>query len=122
MPVVTFSSPAMPRDVRVYAIAGDTSTILKLARTNNIKIPFECGDGECGSCLIRVEYLEGKPKMAIALTEKEKIKLQELGKITPEQIKNAEVNDVAPEYRLACQFIAREEEVVIHFSGEPGAA
>jgi hypothetical protein len=47
--------------------------------------------------------------MAIALTEKEKAKLRELGKITEQQIKDAEVNDVAPPYYLACQFIAREE-------------
>lgn len=122
MPIVTFRSPVMSRDVRVYAVAGDTSTILNVARANKVKIPFECGDGDCGSCLIQVEYVEGKPKMAIALTEKEKIKLRELGKITTKQLQDAEVNDVAPEYRLACQFIAREEEVIIHFTGEPGGA
>jgi ferredoxin len=121
MPVVTFRSP-IARDKRVYATAGDTSTILSVAQANGIKIPFECQEGECGSCLIQVEYVDGKPKMAISLSEKEKVKLRELGKITAEQLRDAEVNDVAPPFRLACQFIAREEEVIIHYTGEPGGA
>lgn len=122
MPVITFRSPTMHRDVRVYAPAGDTHTILTVAEKNGVKIPFECRDGDCGSCLIEVEFVAGKPKMAIALTEKEKAKLRELGRITAKEIEDAEVEDVAPHYRLACQFIAREEEVIINFTGEPGGA
>lgn len=114
MPIITFRSTTT-KDKRAYATAGDTSTILTVAKANGVKIPFECEEGECGSCLIRVEYPEGKPRMAIALTEREKTKLKELEKITEEQIREAEVNDVAPPYRLACQFIAREEEVIIHY-------
>lgn len=114
MPIITFRSTSS-KDKRAYATAGDTSTILTVAKANGVKIPFECEEGECGSCLIRVEYVEGKPRMAIALTEREKSKLKELEKITEEQIRDAEVNDVAPPYRLACQFIAREEEVIIHY-------
>lgn len=119
MPVVTFTSPSMARDVRAYATAGDTKTVLAVALAHGVKIPHDCQDGECGSCLIQVEYLEGKPKMAIALSEKEKLKLRELGRITIEQIKQAEINDIAPPYRLACQFIVREEEVAISFVGDP---
>ena len=50
-----------------------------------------------GSRLIEVEYVDGKPKIGSLLIEKEKAKLREFGKIT---------EDVAPPYRLACQFIA----------------
>jgi len=123
MPVLTFKSPIMHRDVRVYAPAGDTHTILTVAEHNGVKIPHDCKNGDCGSCLILVEFVEGnRPKMAIALTEKEKGKLHELGKITPKEIHDAEVDDIAPHYRLACQFIAREEEIIVHFTGEPGGA
>ncbi|MET3355663.1 2Fe-2S iron-sulfur cluster binding domain-containing protein [Xanthobacter autotrophicus] len=121
MPIITFRSTTT-KDKRAYATAGDTGTILAVARANDVKIPFECQEGECGSCLIRVEYVEGKPRMAIALTEREKTKLKELGKITEEQIADAEVNDIAPPYRLACQFIAREEEVIIHYEHCPAEA
>lgn len=121
MPVITFRSTTT-KDKRAYATAGDTGTILTVAQQNGVKIPFECQEGECGSCLIRIEYVDGKPRMAISLTDREKSKLKELGKITEEQIIDAEVNDVAPPYRLACQFIAREEEVIIHYEHCPAEA
>lgn len=115
MPIILFRSPVL-KDKRVYATAGDTHTILAVARANGIQIPYECQEGECGSCLIRVEYVDGKTPMAISLTEKEKAKLRELEKITEDQIKNAEINDIPPPYRLACQYIAREEEIVVHYN------
>lgn len=112
----------MRRDKTVYAIAGNTKTILGLADEHQIPIPFECRDGNCGSCLIEVKSLENKPKMGMALTEKEKARLKELQKITPEELENAEVNDLPPRYRLACQFIARDEDVIIRFPGTPGGS
>ncbi|MBC56217.1 MAG: ferredoxin [Confluentimicrobium sp.] len=122
MATITFSSPIMKRDKTVYAVAGNTDTILGLAEEHGIPIPFECRDGNCGSCLIEVTYLEDKPKMAVALTEKEKARLKELKKVTQEEITEAEVNDLPPHYRLACQYIARHEDIRITFTGEPGGA
>jgi len=37
------------------------------------------------------------------------------GKITKEQIKQAETNDIPPPYRLACQFIVRNEDILVKF-------
>jgi ferredoxin len=122
MAVVTFSSPTLHRDVTVYATAGDTKTILALAEKNGVRIPHDCREGNCGSCLIKVKYIDGKPKMAIDLTDKEKDTLHGLGRITPAQIEDAEVNHVAPPYRLACQFIARDEDIHVTFSGDPGGS
>lgn len=119
---VTFSSPIMHRDKTVYAVAGDTKTMLKLANDNDIPIPFDCRNGDCGSCLIEVEYLDAGEKMGQALTEKEKAKLKELGVLTAAEIAEAEVNDLPPRRRLACQFIARHEDVRITFTGAPGGA
>ena len=119
---ITFQSPVMHQDKTVYAVAGNTKTILSLATEHKIPIPFECGDGDCGSCLIEVVSLEAKPKMGMSLTEKEKARLKELRKITAEEIENAEVNDIPPRYRLACQFIARHEDVLIRFPGTPGGS
>ena len=119
---ITFSSPIMHRDKTVYAVAGNTKTILALAEEQQIPIPFECRDGNCGSCLIEVAYLEDKPRMGMALTEKEKARLKELQKLTPEEIEDAEVNDLPPRFRLACQYIARHEDVKISFPGTPGGS
>ena len=98
----------MHRNKTVYAVAGNTTTILGLADEHNIPIPFECGDGNCGSCLIEVKSLEDKPKMGMALTEKEKARLTELQKITPEELVNAEVNDLPPRYRAPYQRILQQ--------------
>jgi len=121
MATITFSSPLMEKDVTVYAVAGDTQqSILKLAKKNKIPLPFECEDGECGSCVVHVTSLENKPRMSQALTDKERSTLVAEGLITKEELKNAEVNDMPPAYRLACQFIPRDEEILVRFSGEPG--
>ncbi|MEM8554218.1 MAG: 2Fe-2S iron-sulfur cluster binding domain-containing protein [Pseudomonadota bacterium] len=119
---ITFSSPLMSRDKTVYAVAGDTKTILALAEEHDIAIPFECKDGNCGSCLIEVTPLEDKPRMGMALTEKEKARLKELNVLTAAEIENAEVNDLPPRHRLACQFVARHEDVRISFNGTPGGS
>lgn len=115
---VTFSSPRLARDITVYAVAGDRGTILAVAKAHKIPIPFDCQDGECGSCLVEVEHLSPKTRNAIALTEKEKDLLRQLGKITKDEIHDAEVNDMPPRYRLACQCFVRNEDVVVSFEGD----
>jgi ferredoxin len=112
---VTFSSPKLKKDITVYATAGDTSTLLALAQKNKIPVDFECENGECGSCAVKVDILANKQPMGVALTEKEKTALRLAGKITKEQIVDAEVNDIPPPWRLACQFIVRNEDVLVTF-------
>ena len=112
---VTFTSPRMPRDITVYAVAGDTHTLLSVAQKNKVPLDFECQNGECGSCLIQVSVLSGKAPVGVALTEKEKTVLKFAGKITQAQIQDAETNDKPPPWRLACQFIVRHEDILVKF-------
>ncbi len=114
---VTFISPSLSRDVTVYAVAGDRGTLLSLAKANKIPIPFDCQDGECGSCLVEVSILKKIPH-AISLTDKEKEMLKQLGKISRTEIADAEVNDMPPHFRLACQYIIRDEDIVVKFAGD----
>lgn len=115
---VTFSSPVLAKDITVYAIAGDRGTILAVAKAHKIPIPFDCQDGECGSCLVQVTHLSPTTRSAIALTEKEKEMLRQLGKITKAELRDAEVNDMPPRYRLACQCFVRNEDIVVTFEGD----
>jgi rubrerythrin/ferredoxin len=108
----------MAKDVTVYAVAGDRGTILALAKEHKIPIPFDCQDGECGSCLVEVKHLSPGVRYGIALTEKEKELLRQLGKISREEIKDAEVNDMPPRFRLACQCFVRNEDIVVSFEGD----
>lgn len=121
MPDVTFSTPLLHKNVTVYAVAGDTHTILAVAEANKIPIPHDCKDGECGSCLIEVTPLDDKT-MGALLTEKEKAQLKSMGKITADDIRRAEVDDIPPKYRLACQYVVRDQDILVSFTGEPGGA
>ena len=112
---VTFTSPRMKKDVTVYAVAGDTKTLLAVAQAHKIPLDFECQNGECGSCAIQVSVLSGKAPIGMALTEKEKTVLRYSGRITQAQIDDAETNDRPPPWRLACQFIVRNEDIVVSF-------
>ncbi|MCW2283578.1 ferredoxin [Rhodoblastus acidophilus] len=114
---VTFTSPKLSRDVTVYAVAGARGTLLDLAKEHKVPIPYDCQDGECGSCLCEVTILSKTPH-AISLTEKEKEVLKQLGKISHQEVDNAEVNDMPPHYRLACQYIIRDEDIVVKFDGD----
>ena len=118
MPLITFSSPEY-KDKTVYAVAGSfTETVLKIAKTNRIPINFDCENGECGSCLIRVKYLGDKTPMGYHLEEKEKKVLREMGKLSKADLERMIVDDIPSEWRLACQFIPRDEDIVVEFEVE----
>lgn len=110
---VTFTSPKMKKDQTFYATAGDCRTLLSVAKEHKIPVDFECEDGECGSCSIQVTVLANKQPMGMHLTEKEKTVLRLAGKISNEQIAASEVNDLPPPWRLACQYIVRDEDILV---------
>lgn len=116
MALVTFSSPEY-RDKTVYAVAGShTQTILKLALENKIPINFECEDGECGTCVVKVSSIDKKhQRMGGPLTEKEKTVLRETGKLTAEELEKMIVDDLPSEWRLACQMIVRDEDIRVEY-------
>jgi len=115
MALLTFTNPEY-KDKTVYAVAGShTETILKIAKTNKIPLQFDCQDGQCGSCLIRVTSVDKKPRMGYHLTEKEKEVLVQLGKLSKDDLEQLIVDDMPSEWRLACQMIPRDEDVVIEY-------
>ncbi|MDO8931077.1 MAG: 2Fe-2S iron-sulfur cluster-binding protein, partial [Rhodocyclaceae bacterium] len=101
---VTFTSP-LHKDKTVYAVAGShKKTILEIAKENHIPIDFSCGDGECGTCLVKVKMVDKKKKMGHPLTDREVQVLKELGHLTQAQIDQMRIDDLVPgEWRLACQ-------------------
>jgi ferredoxin len=115
MALITFSSPGY-KDKTVYAVAGSfTETVLKIAQENNIPINFDCQDGECGTCLVMVTSLDKKERMGGPLTDKEKTVLKDLGKLTQEEIDKMSVDDFPPPWRLACQLIVRDEDILVEY-------
>ncbi len=115
MALITFSNPDY-KDKTVYAVAGShTQTLLKLALENKVPIQFNCQDGECGTCLVRVSSVGKKSPMGGALTDKERTVLLDLGKISKEELDRAYVNDIPPQWRLACQMIVRDEDILVEY-------
>lgn len=116
MALVTFSNPEY-KDKTVYAVAGShTQTLLKLARENKIPINFECEDGECGTCLVKVSSVDKKlERMGGTLTEKEKAVLRKCGKMSKEELEQVIVDDLPPPWRLACQMIVRDEDILVEY-------
>ena len=117
MPILTFTNPAY-KDKTVYAPAGShTETVLKIAKEHKIPIGFNCEDGKCGTCIVKTSRLSKKTSpMAGPLTEKEKDVLVELKKMTKEEVEKMRVDDFPPGWRLACQMIVRDEDLLIEYS------
>lgn len=122
MAVLYFSSPIMQKNLKVEAVAGERTTLLGVAKDNKVKIPFECEDGMCGSCLVKVTHLDGFRVKGMALTDKERDVLKSIGKLPKSEEEKAAVNDLPPTFRLACQTIVTDEDLLIEFTGEPGGA
>ncbi|MCX7896505.1 MAG: 2Fe-2S iron-sulfur cluster binding domain-containing protein [Rhodocyclaceae bacterium] len=117
MPLITFSSP-LHKDKTVYAPAGShKQSILQIAREHHIPIDFSCGDGECGTCLVKVKRIDPRKKpLANPLTEREIKVLKEMGKITQAEIERMMLDDIAPnEWRLACQMVVRDEDILVEY-------
>ena len=115
---ITFISPNY-RNKTVYAVAGShTETVLQIAKEHKIPISFNCQDGQCGTCLVKVTSLEEKERMAGPLTDKERAVLLELGKITRDQIDQMLVDDFPSSWRLACQMIVRDEDLLVEYDIE----
>ncbi len=115
MATITFSNPEY-KDKTVYAVAGShTETILKLAKQNKIPIAFNCEDGNCGTCLIKVTHLTKNGPKGGPLTDKEQSVLKELGKLSGDEAEQMAVDDIPTRWRLACQMIVRDEDLVVEY-------
>lgn len=122
MATVYFSSPILSKNKKVTAVVGKRDTLLGLAHDNGVNIPSECKDGECGSCLVKVTHLDGERVKGMMLTDKERNVLKSIGKLSKSEEERANVHDLPPTYRLACQTIVTDEDLLVEFTGEPGGA
>jgi hypothetical protein len=65
--------------------------------------------------VVRVTSVDTKGRMGYHLTEKEKTVLRELGKLTQEEIDQLAVDDMPSAWRLACQMIVRDEDILVEY-------
>ncbi len=115
MPLITFSNPEY-KDKTVYAVAGShTETVLKIAKEHRVPIKFDCSDGNCGTCMIKVTPLQKHKEMAGRITDKEIEILRQHGKLSKDELYNLEVTDIETQWRLACQFIVRDQDILVEY-------
>lgn len=120
MPKIIFEHPEFD-EMEIYVpAASHKRTILSLAKEYKVPINFDCQDGECGTCTIKVTDTDGNPtKMGVHMTEKEKAVLRETGKMTKDELERAIVDDMPSEWRLACQMIIRDEDIRVTYPKAP---
>jgi hypothetical protein len=64
---------------------------------------------------MKVTGLDDKGRMGASLTDKEKTVLQQIGKLTKAEIERMEVDDLPSQWRLACQMIVRDENLLVEY-------
>jgi hypothetical protein len=66
--------------------------------------------------VIKVSSIDKKQqRMGGPLTEKEKTVLRETGKLTKEEMEQMIVDDLPSPWRLACQMIVRDEDILVEY-------
>lgn len=115
MATIRFVSDDVDRTVTAPVESGERRTLLAVATETGVPILFNCGTGDCGACLVRVETLESDRPSVAPLTETEKLVLQAMGVLTADGIEAAERGGVAPRVRLACQYTLGDEQIVVSF-------
>ena len=69
---------------------------------------------------MQITHLDSGHIKGAALTDKERDGLENIGKLSKKDAERASVYDMPPKYRLACQAIVTDEDVLVQFTGEPG--
>ena len=64
----------------------------------------------------KVKSLEDKPRMGGPLTGKEIAVLSQLGKLSKDDVDRMAVDDLPTDYRLACQLVVRDEDVLVDYN------
>lgn len=110
---------------RVHARRGDL--LLRVAESNGVKIPTECKDGTCGSCVVRIEDLSIDEPMdttvedydanaqSVYMEDKELDTLVEMAAITKKEAEVAQQFNRQTPVRLACQCIIKSDIIVKPF-------
>ncbi len=114
MVTVTFLTPPMREKIVVEVPDNARFTLLNLMKRFNLPKQCVCGEGRCGACAVKVVPMRSSAKM-VNLNDVERRELFLAGKLTREESELAELKDIPPRWRLACQYIVADEPVLVAF-------
>lgn len=113
MGTIRFVAPGFSETVRLAAARQPRPTLLAVAREHGIPILFNCEAGGCAACIVHVEPAAGTLP---ALSVEEEFLLRAMGKL--EGGLEADSTPQQPRFRLACQYVVGDEDIVVDFTNE----
>lgn len=117
MGTIRFVAPGFSETIRLEA-QPQSRTLLAIALEHGIPILFNCEAGSCGACIVHVALRDGGTDLE--LTFEEEFLLRAMGKL--EDGLEADAVDGQRRFRLACQYVVGEEDIVVDFTNELGGA
>ena len=103
---------------RVEASVGaeERRTLLSVMREQNLPHSLTCSEGRCGSCAVKVAPF-GRMTGAgsVRLSEAERTLLFKTGKLSRQQAEADVLADIPPLWRLACQYVVQDEDIMVVF-------
>jgi len=120
MSSVTFLGPLKPggklERLEVRLSPSRYYTLLDLFRQYGLPKACGCGKGQCGSCAVKVAVLGGRARYArTRLSKTEREALFASGKLTRQQYESRYLTTAAPLWRLACQYVIRDQDIVVAY-------
>ena len=114
MGTIRFVAPGFSETVRLDPTQRPRPTLLAVAREHGIPILFNCEAGGCAACIVHVEPSPGGTLPA--LTFEEEFLLRAMGKL--EGGLESDSISLRPRFRLACQYVVGDEDIVVDFTNE----
>ncbi|MBK8209533.1 MAG: (2Fe-2S)-binding protein [Rhodospirillales bacterium] len=118
MGTTRFVAPGFSETIRLQAAQRQGRTLLAIALEHGIPILFNCEAGGCGACIVHVE--SGDRGVDLELTFEEEFLLRAMGKL--EDGLEANAVDGQRRFRLACQYVVGNEDIIVDFTNELGGA
>lgn len=118
MGTIRFVAPGYSHTISSDRTRRPGRTLLAIAQEHGIPILFNCEAGGCGACIVHVELLDTGADLA--LTFEEEFLLRAMGKLT-----EGLEDDAASgrrRFRLACQYVVGDEDIIVDFTNELGSA
>jgi ferredoxin len=116
MRTVTFLTPPLRDALTVRLEPDERPTLLSLIRQHNLPKQCICGEGKCGTCAVKVAPLHRRSgARSVRLGEAERTALFMSGKLSQQQYESEALPDIPPLWRLACQYVVTDEEIMVAF-------
>jgi len=116
MSIVTFLTQPLRDKLTVRLEPREQRTLLSLIREYNLPKQCSCGEGKCGTCAVKVAPLNRQGgSRAVRLSNEERSALFKSGKLSQQQYESEALPDIPPLWRLACQYVVADEEIMVAF-------